>query len=71
MIGKKNLYFKVIIKELKGIPLKLKANLHITYHFKWEPDTIHSTPELPGVNINPNFNYSKIHCIEDITEEIA
>tara|TARA_B110000305_G_C18991496_1_gene426321 strand:- start:346 stop:588 length:243 start_codon:yes stop_codon:yes gene_type:complete len=32
---------------------------------------IHRTPEIAGLNENPNFDYEKTHCIENLTDEVV
>jgi hypothetical protein len=49
LIGKKDMYFKVFIKDAKGIPPNLSCNPFVTYQFKFEP-MLFTTEEIPGAN---------------------
>lgn len=71
LIGMKNLYFKVFVRNASGLPKHLNCNPFVTYQFKFEKDVIYSTPEVPGIVSAPSFNYEHIHRIDDITPEIA
>ena len=61
---------KAMIKVTKGQDEQM-VNAFVTYQFKWLPESIYQTQECEGKGTDPVWNYSKMHCIEDITTEIA
>ena len=71
LIGMKNLYFKVYVRNASMLPKHLNCNPFVTYQFKFEKDVIYSTQEVPGIVSDPKFGYEQIHKIDDITPEIA
>jgi len=53
------------------LPKQLSCNPFVTYQFRFEKNTVYSTPEKVGIQSNPNFSYSQVHRIDDITADIA
>ena len=49
LIGLKDLYFKVYIREASGLPKHLNCNPFVTYQFKFESNEVYSTPEVQGI----------------------
>jgi len=75
LLGYKNFYFKVQITEATALPNNLNKKAFVTYQFKFEKGTIHSTMEVDTTatasGSKPIWNYEKIHCIEEITPQIV
>ena len=49
LIGMKILYFKVFVREAKNLPKQLSCNPFVTYQFRFDKDTVYSTPEKVGI----------------------
>ena len=71
LIGKKNLYFQVYIESACDLPENLCYNTFVTYQFKFWPEAIYQTAECAGSTRTPQFNYEQMHCIENISKDIA
>lgn len=57
LVGMKDLYFKVFIRNAASLPKHLNCNPFVTYQFKFEKDMIYTTPECVGIQASPSFDY--------------
>lgn len=64
----KELYFRVDIKKATGLPAELCKDCYVVYKFKHEPDKEYRTQDCIGKKPNPEWNYSKQHHIDLISE---
>ena len=71
LVGKKDLYFKVYVEKAKNLPDNMCSDVFVRYHFMYEDGMYHQTEPAKGENKRPTFGYEKVHCIEDITEDVA
>ena len=70
LVGKENLYFKVFVKSCKNLPKDVCCNPYVTYQLRFDKE-VYRTPEIAGINSNPDFKYSKMHCIEQLTDDVV
>lgn len=64
----KEIFFRVEVESITGLPNDLCKNVFVTYIFKHEPDTIYRVPQFEGKTPNPSFGYKKVHRIDCVTE---
>jgi hypothetical protein len=64
----KELYFRIDIKKATGLPNELCKDVFVVYKFKHEPDKEYRTNDCVGKFANPEFNYTKQHHIDLISE---
>jgi len=72
LLGVKNYYFKVSVKQANQLPKNLSKNAFVTYQFKFDKGESYQTKETnnkDGGNIH-FWNYDKVHCIEEVTPTI-
>lgn len=69
LVGKE-IYFRVEIDKATNLPADLCKNVFVRYQFKHEPGVIYQTEEFDGQNMNPVFNYQKVHYIDMVTDYI-
>lgn len=70
LVGKKDMYFKVFVKDAKDLPANLCCNTFVTYQFKFD-SVLYTTEEVVGMVRNPKWSYSFTHKIEELTPEIV
>lgn len=68
--GFKNLYFKVFVTNAKDLPETANCNPFVTYSFKFKKGKQFQTPEIDGLQPNPEWKYEKMHCIDEVTPQI-
>jgi len=69
LLGVKNLYFKVRVTKASNLPKDTCCNPFVTYQFKFD-NGLFATEEVPGIERNPKWNFSEIHKIDVVDEEI-
>lgn len=69
--GYKNMYFKVYVRNAKGLPDTANCNPFVTYSFKFKKGKQFQTNEIDGLQPDPEWNYEKIHCIDEVTPAIV
>ena len=70
LLGEKDLFFKVFIKNAKNLPKSLCRNPFVTYQFKVVKQ-VYQTEECNGSSNSPVWNYENVHKIEEITPQIC
>lgn len=70
LLGEKDLFFKVFIKNAKNLPKSLCRNPFVTYQFKFDKQ-VYQTEECNGSSNSPVWNYENVHKIDEITPQIA
>jgi hypothetical protein len=60
----------VNVTSAKGLPKILNCNPFVTYQFKFEK-ALYTTEEIAGVQPNPEWNYSNVHKIDEVTQSVA
>ena len=63
------LWFKLRVKEARGLPEKMCTDVRMEYNFYLD-ETPYRVGPCPGENINPVFNYEKVHVIESVTSRL-
>ena len=66
----KEIFFRVEVLSCSDLPNDLCKDVFVTYIMKHEPDVIHRVPAFEGKTQNPNFNFKKVHRIEDVNDYI-
>ena len=70
LLGEKDLFFKVFIKNAKNLPKSLCRNPFVTYQFKFDKQ-VYQTEECNGSSNSPVWNYENVHKIDEITPQIC
>ena len=64
----KEIFFRVDIESGQGLPNDTCKDVYVEYIFKHEPEMKYQTPNCPGKNANPKFDYKKQHRIDALSE---
>ena len=64
----KEIFFRVDIESGQGLPNDTCKDVFVEYIFKHEPEMKYQTPNCPGKNANPKFDYKKQHRIDALSE---
>lgn len=71
LLGQKDLYFKIYVKNASGLPVENNRNVYITYQFDFGDEHEYKTEIFEGCSSKPNFDYEFLHRIKKIDEEVV